>query len=121
VAANISKYPFNEETFNKFVQEFGGRKQVKKIKLLEDVQRSLFVAQIADDQDSLKWIEKLLIQLLGYYEMSVRDQAVVLLNMLYDGVDWQLTSAFVPVIRCVGQHFKVNVIVDYDLKKDKHS
>lgn len=44
----------------------------------------------------------MLIQLLGYYDISVRDQAVVLLNMLYDGIDWQLTSAFKPVVRVVG-------------------
>ena len=106
VAANISKYPFSEETFNRFVNEFGSRKQVKKVKLIEELQRSLFVAQIGDDVSSLYWIEKLLVQLLGYYEMSVRDQAVVLLNMLYDGVDWQLTSPFKPIIKCVGQHFK---------------
>lgn len=47
--------------------------------------------------------------------MTIRDQAVVLLNMLYDGVDWQLTSAFRPIVRVVGQHFKVNMLVDLDL------
>jgi hypothetical protein len=31
--------------------------------------------------------------------------------MLYDGVDWQLQEAFRPVVRSVGQHFFVNVIV----------
>ena len=68
------------------------------------------MAQIADDKNALYWIEKLLIQLQGYYEMTVRDQAIVLLNMLYDGVDWQLQEAFRPVIRCVGQHFVVSII-----------
>jgi len=53
--------------------------------------------------------------LLGYYEINIRDQAIVLLNMLYDGVDWQITTAFRPVIRCVGQHFKVNVTVTLDV------
>ena len=33
-------------------------------------------------------MEKILVQLLGYQDIFVRDQAVVLLNMLYDGVDW---------------------------------
>ena len=59
-------------------------------------------------------IEKLLIQLLGYYEINVRDQAVVLLNMLYDGVDWQLSSAFTPVVRSIGQHFKVQLTVSLE-------
>lgn len=81
------------------------------MKHFEDIQRALFVAQIADDKQSLYWIEKLLIQLQGYCEIQVRDQAVVLLNMLYDGIDWQLTEAFRPVIRCVGQHFTISAIV----------
>ncbi len=44
VAQNIVKFPFNEEVYNKFVNDFGGRKQVRKQKLLEDIQKSLFVA-----------------------------------------------------------------------------
>ena len=58
-------------------------------------------------------MEKILVQLLGYSDIFVRDQAVVLLNMLYDGVDWQYESAFRPVIRCVGQHFKVDLSISY--------
>jgi len=58
------------------------------MKHLEEIQRSLFVAQIADDKEGLYWIEKLLVQLMGYNDMSIRDQSIVLLNMLYDGVDW---------------------------------
>ena len=53
--------------------------------------------------------------------MTVRDQAVVLLNMFYDGVDWQLSSAFRPVVRVVGQHFKVNLIVDLDMSTKENS
>ena len=34
--------------------------------------------------------------------------------MLYDGVDWQMQSAFSPVIRCVGQHFKVDLAIRCD-------
>ena len=117
--ANIQKFPFNEDIYTRLVEDFGGRKQVKKMKLLEEVQRSLFVAQLTDNKEALAWIEKLLVQLLGYYEISVRDQAVVLLNMLYDDVDWQLQCAFKPVIRCVGQHFKIDVLVDFDERKNK--
>ena len=96
------------------IAEFGGRKTVKKMKLIEQLQRQLFVAQIMNNKESLFLIEKILIQLLGYYDMLVRDQAVILLNMLYDGVDWQLGSGFKPVIRCVGQHFKVSLTVSLE-------
>jgi hypothetical protein len=39
--------------------------------------------------------------------------------MLYDGHDWQIMQAFKPVVRVVGQHFKVNIIVDFDLSKNQ--
>ena len=32
--------------------------------------------------------------------------------MLYDGVDWQLSEAFRPVVRSVGQHFIVDAHVN---------
>ena len=48
---------------------------------------------------------------MGFCDMNVRDQAVVLLNMLYDQVDWQLSEAFRPVVRTMGQHFIVNITV----------
>ena len=81
----------------------------------------MFVAQIADDKNGLFWIEKLLIQLQGYCDISIRDQAIVLLNMLYDGVDWQLQEAFRPIIRSVGQHFIIDVIVQKNQKHGNNS
>ena len=59
--ANINKFPFNKDIYDKIVNDFGGRKVIKKLKLIEDIQRSLFVAQIIDDKDALYWIEKILI------------------------------------------------------------
>ncbi len=43
--------------------------------------------------------------------MVTRDYAVVLLNTLYDGTDWQQNVAFNPVVRSVGQHFKVDLTI----------
>jgi hypothetical protein len=48
---------------------------------------------------------------MGFCDIMVRDQSVVLLNMLYDEVDWQLQEAFRPVIRTIGQHFIINISV----------
>jgi virulence-associated protein VapD len=88
VADMVSKYSFGEKDYHRFVEEFGGRKAVKKVKLIEELQRALFVAQIQENQEQLNWIEKILIQLLGYKDVEVRDEAVIILNMLYDGIDW---------------------------------
>ena len=69
---------------------------------MEEIQRALFVAQISNDSDALYLLEKLLIQLMGFCDITIRDQSVVLLNMLYDKLDWQLQEAFRPTIRTVG-------------------
>lgn len=44
VHLNIDKYTFTEETYIKYVNEFGGRKVPKSKKLLEELQRSLLFA-----------------------------------------------------------------------------
>ena len=54
----------------------------------QKLQATLFVAQLSDNKDALFWLEKILIQLLGYPDINTRDNAVVLLNSLYDGTDW---------------------------------
>lgn len=63
VIINIKKFPFHEKMYKKYMTEFGMRQTSKKMKYLEEIQRALFVAQIADDREGLFWIEKLLIQL----------------------------------------------------------
>lgn len=91
VITNVNKYTFAKEQYDGYIKKFAGEAQKysdRKLKYLEEIQRALFVAQIANDKKSLYLIEKLLIQLMGFCDIAVRDQAVILLNMLYDGVDW---------------------------------
>jgi hypothetical protein len=40
----VNKYSFGEKDYQRFVEEFGGRKAIKKVKLIEELQRALFVA-----------------------------------------------------------------------------
>jgi uncharacterized membrane protein len=49
VIVNIKKFPFHEKMYQKYAKEFGQRQTSKKMKYLEEIQRALFVAQIADD------------------------------------------------------------------------
>ena len=124
VIVNIKKFPFTQENYKKYINGFAVEAQKysnKKNKYLEEIQRALFVAQISDDQPALHLIEKLLIQLMGYCDIAIRDQAVVLLNMLYDEVDWQLQEAFRPAVRTIGQHFIISSIVQFDGQKYSES
>lgn len=77
VIMNIKKFPFTEVHFNKFIngftQEALSKNSNRKKKYLEEIQRSLFVAQISDDKDALYLLEKLLIKLMGYCDITIRD------------------------------------------------
>lgn len=86
-------------------------KSRKKLNGLQDLQRYLFYTQIGQNSISYHYLEKLLIQLLGHSEIDVRDQSIVLLNMLIDGVDWQFAEAFTPVVTCVESEFILNISV----------
>ena len=50
--------------------------------------------QNVNDYESLDILERLLIQLLGHFEKDVRNNAVKMLNMIYDQTTWQEKSAF---------------------------
>ena len=62
---------------------------------------------MCQNKESEELIEKLLIQLLGHLSMEVRDMSIVLLNVLYDGVDWQFNEPLVPVISTVRRKFLI--------------
>jgi hypothetical protein len=40
----VKKYKFGEEDYLRFIEEFGGRKIAKNVRLIEELQRALFVA-----------------------------------------------------------------------------
>jgi hypothetical protein len=64
VIVNIKKFPFNQEIYDNYIIKFaseGPKISQKKTKYLEEIQRALFVAQIANDKNALYLIEKFLI------------------------------------------------------------
>lgn len=50
--------------------------------------------------------------MLGHPEIAIRDAAVQYLNVLYDGIDWQLRKSFKPRISCVGDQFKIDYLIE---------
>lgn len=97
---------FDKGTFKKY-EALLANKMAKKADVMQDIRRYLFYAQIQQNKVSLHYLEKLLIQLLGHYDFDIRDQSIVCLNMLYDGVDWQFGVAFEPKVACVKSQFVV--------------
>lgn len=58
--------------------------------------------------------------MLGHPEIMIRDAAVQYLNVLYDGIDWQLRKAFKPKISCVGEKFKIDYLIETN-EEESHS
>ena len=61
---------------------------------LSHIRKLIGIFQNANDLESLDILERLLIQLLGHFEKDVRNNAVKMLNMIYDQTTWQEKSAF---------------------------
>lgn len=54
----------------------------------------LTVYQNVNDVESIKYLERLFIQLLGHLNRDIRNEAVKVLNMIYDETNWQDKSSF---------------------------
>lgn len=60
---------------------------------------SLILFQNAGDKESIKYLEKLVIKTLGHWESDIAEEAVTLINMIYDGTNFQEKSALETVVR----------------------
>lgn len=76
-------------------------------RLLGELDAEVGKSVIAREPRSNHYLEKLLVGLLGNPLQTIRDQAVVNLNILYDGVDWQKRAPFNPKISKVGSKFQI--------------
>jgi len=107
---SLAPNEFDKKKFLNYVSVFSNPR-AKKTQAMHDLRRYLFYAQIQQNPTSLHYLEKLLIQLLGHSDYDIRDQAIVALNMFYDGVDWQFGAAFEPKITCVNSEFIIKETV----------
>lgn len=48
----------------------------------------------------------------------MRDRAIILLNVVYDGVDWQRRAPFHCKISTVGSKFKIHYMIESDHDDD---
>ena len=109
---STEKYkPFTKEVYLSYIDKF--LKEKNEVEINEIMEKDLkdqikyFIDN--DDQESLFYIEKLLIQLIGYFDNKVRKKAVILLNIFYDGHTFQLYEPFYPQIKYLKEDFIVEI------------
>lgn len=86
--------------------------------LLNEIEDTLYYAIFSVDQQSKQYLERLLIGILGHRNPDIRERAVVYLNILYDGVDWQLRGPFKGKVSTVGSEFKLDYLIESDANDD---
>eukprot|EP01114_Cavostelium_apophysatum_P006786 TRINITY_DN1825_c0_g1_i1.p1 TRINITY_DN1825_c0_g1~~TRINITY_DN1825_c0_g1_i1.p1 ORF type:complete len:1954 (+),score=547.30 TRINITY_DN1825_c0_g1_i1:198-6059(+) len=100
--------PYQPSRFMQYGQEIIFQ-DPESLKTLNRIEEDLLLSQKANHQESLCQLEKLLISLLGDPKSNTREVAVRLLNVLYDGHDWQNTEALIPLVRTVGDSFALEL------------
>ena len=74
----------------------------------------------SNETTSLFYLEKLLIQLLGYPDIKIRNNATKLLNVFYDGHTLQLDEPFIPIIKYLNEDFVIEINLEENENIDNY-
>ena len=109
---SIEKFkPFTKEAYLSYVDKFVKENNDQEVNQIieKDLKEQIKYFTDNNDQTSLFYIEKLLIQLIGHYDAKIRKKAVILLNILYDGHTFQLYEPFNPEIKLLKDDFRIEI------------
>ncbi len=120
---NSLKEKMNEEKYNEYVKIFtDGEKREEWTKIISSCKKAISIFQNINDSESIKIYEKLFIQLLGHLDREVRNEAIKILNIIYDQTTWQEKSPF-PLentkIQLLGEELKLELSVDSETYSEK--
>ena len=109
---SVEKFkPFTKEAYLSYVDIFVKENNDQEVNQIieKDLKEQIKYFTDNNDQTSLFYIEKLLIQLIGHYDAKIRKKAVILLNILYDGHTFQLYEPFNPEIKLLKDDFRIEI------------
>lgn len=61
--------------------------------------------------EEIRIIEEVLIGMLGHKILRIKERGVILLNIIYDEVDWQLKQSYSPVIKQVEDKWDIEYLI----------
>ena len=117
---NSLKEKINEKKYEEYVNIFTNLEFMDKWKEhLIHCRKLIGIFQNVNDKKSLNILEKLMIQLLGHSEKDVRNNAVRMLNMIYDETTWQEKSAF-PLKNTEIKLLNEELILELNIQNDEY-
>ena len=102
---------FNEEKYLSYVDKILKKDNNEEINNIidNDLKEQIKYFIDSNEQTSLHFLEKFLIQLLGHPDKVIRNKATVLLNIFYDGHTLQLSEPFTPIIKYLNEDFEIEI------------
>ena len=102
---------FNEEKYLSYVEKILKKDNNEEINNIidNDLKEQIKYFIDSNEQTSLYYLEKFLIQLLGNPDKNIRNKSTVLLNIFYDGHTLQLDEPFLPVIKYLNEDFEIEI------------
>ena len=120
---NSQKEKMTEEKYNEYVKVFtDGEKRDECTKIISSCKKAISIFQNINDTESIKIYEKLFIQLLGHIDREVRNEAIKILNIIYDQTTWQEKSAFPTEntkIQLLGEDLNLELSIDENTFREK--
>ena len=115
---NSLKEKLTEKKYDEYVKIFTNLDLMDKWKEhLIHCRKLIGIFQTVNDKKSINILEKLMIQLLGHSERDVRNNAVKMLNMIYDQTTWQEKSAF-PMQNTEIKLMNENLILELNIQNE---
>ena len=120
---NAQKEKMDDEKYNEYVNVFtDGEKREEWTKIIASCKKAISIFQNINDFESIKIYEKLFIQLLGHLDREIRNEAIKVLNIIYDQTTWQEKSPF-PMentkIQLMGEELNLELSIESESYSEK--
>ncbi|KAM9964867.1 hypothetical protein ACTFIW_004659 [Dictyostelium discoideum] len=100
------------------IQKNSQQEEIEMSKIFKQLELDIIYLISVQHYYSLKYIEKLLIGTMGHTSADVRQSSVRLLNVIYDSHTWQFEEPLKPVIRVIGDAFRIELELDQPLPEN---
>jgi len=103
---------YTEAMFQSHIETFTQEKDTNiLLSILADLEHIVYYVLLGMDQQSRDLLKRLFICLLGHRDQPVREKVVVYLNILIDGIEWQLKGGYKTMISTVESEFNMSYIL----------
>ena len=104
---------YDDATFQNHMRIFTEEKDLSVLlNIVTDLEHTIYYILLRLDHPAQDLLKRLFICLLGHREDAIREKAVLYLNILIDGIEWQLKGGYKTRVAVVGTEFIVSYLLE---------